>query len=257
MPRAEIRQRVEEAARLLRIDHLLDQPVSGLAGGDRQRVALGRAIVRRPKCFLMDEPLGTLDAEFRELMVRRAARAARPHRRHHGLRHPRPDRGDGDGRQDRGHEPRRDRAVRHAAGDLRPAGDDVRRRLHRLAADELPAFDGGLAEGRAADRRQRRSRRRAGAARGRRAAASWRSASGPSISASTTTRRLRGAVFGAEYLGTTQIVTVETADGIVKARVPADLPVAHRARRSASRSNARAAVAVRAGDRPGDPHRRS
>ncbi len=55
---------------LLRIDHLLDRPVSGLAGGDRQRVALGRAIIRRPKAFLMDEPLGTLDAEFRDLMVR-------------------------------------------------------------------------------------------------------------------------------------------------------------------------------------------
>jgi multiple sugar transport system ATP-binding protein len=53
-------------------------PVSGLAGGDRQRVALGRAIVRRPKCFLMDEPLGALDTEFREADVRRAARAARP-----------------------------------------------------------------------------------------------------------------------------------------------------------------------------------
>ena len=68
VPRAEIRQRVEETARLLRIDHLLDRPVGGLAGGDRQRVALGRAIVRRPKAFLMDEPLGTLDAAFRELM---------------------------------------------------------------------------------------------------------------------------------------------------------------------------------------------
>jgi multiple sugar transport system ATP-binding protein len=68
MPRSEIRQRVEEAARLLRIDHLLGQRVSRLAGGDRQRVALGRAIVRRPKAFLMDEPLGTLDAAFRELM---------------------------------------------------------------------------------------------------------------------------------------------------------------------------------------------
>ncbi len=67
-PRAEIRRRVEEAAKLLRIDHLLRSPVSGLASGDRQRVALGRAIVRRPKAFLMDEPLGTLDAAFRELM---------------------------------------------------------------------------------------------------------------------------------------------------------------------------------------------
>ena len=68
VPRAQIRERVEEVARMLRIDHLLNKAVSGLAGGDRQRVALGRAIVRRPKAFLMDEPLGTLDAEFRELM---------------------------------------------------------------------------------------------------------------------------------------------------------------------------------------------
>jgi multiple sugar transport system ATP-binding protein len=67
--RSEIRVRVDEVAKLLRIDHILDKPVSGLAGGDRQRVALGRAIVRRPMCFLMDEPLGTLDAEFRDLMV--------------------------------------------------------------------------------------------------------------------------------------------------------------------------------------------
>ncbi len=67
---AAVNKAVEEAARLLRIDHLLDRPVSGLAGGDRQRVALGRAIVRRPKAFLMDEPLGTLDTEFRDLMVR-------------------------------------------------------------------------------------------------------------------------------------------------------------------------------------------
>lgn len=68
VPKAEIRSRVEETARLLRIDHLLDRSVTGLAGGDRQRVALGRAIVRRPKAFLMDEPLGTLDSEFRHLM---------------------------------------------------------------------------------------------------------------------------------------------------------------------------------------------
>jgi len=68
VPAAEIRTRVEETARLLRIDHLIDKPVSGLSGGDRQRVALGRAIVRRPKAFLMDEPLGTLDSEFRHLM---------------------------------------------------------------------------------------------------------------------------------------------------------------------------------------------
>ena len=67
--RAEIKTRVEEAARILRIDHLLDRPVSGLSSGDRQRVALGRAIVRHPKAFLMDEPLGALDTEFRHVMT--------------------------------------------------------------------------------------------------------------------------------------------------------------------------------------------
>ena len=68
MARHEVRRRVEEAAKTLRISHLLDHPVSGLSSGDRQRVALGRAIVREPLAFLMDEPLGALDAEFRELM---------------------------------------------------------------------------------------------------------------------------------------------------------------------------------------------
>jgi multiple sugar transport system ATP-binding protein len=67
-PRAEVRRRVAETAALLRIEHLLDRPVGGLSGGDRQRVALGRAIVRRPAAFLMDEPLGALDSEFRALM---------------------------------------------------------------------------------------------------------------------------------------------------------------------------------------------
>ncbi|HUR42819.1 MAG TPA: ABC transporter ATP-binding protein, partial [Aestuariivirga sp.] len=51
--KSEINRRVLETAKLLRIDHLLEKPVSGLAGGDRQRVALGRAIVRRPLAFLM------------------------------------------------------------------------------------------------------------------------------------------------------------------------------------------------------------
>jgi len=68
MGSAEIKRQVDEAARILRIDHLLDKPVSQLSSGDRQRVALGRAIVRQPLAFLMDEPLGALDAEFRELM---------------------------------------------------------------------------------------------------------------------------------------------------------------------------------------------
>lgn len=69
MSRADARKRVEEVARILGIEGILDHPVSGLSGGDRQRVALGRAIVREPKAFFMDEPLGALDAEFREHMA--------------------------------------------------------------------------------------------------------------------------------------------------------------------------------------------
>jgi len=69
MPRADVKRKVEEVANILGISSILDQGVGGLSGGDRQRVALGRAIVREPKAFLMDEPLGALDAEFREHMA--------------------------------------------------------------------------------------------------------------------------------------------------------------------------------------------
>jgi multiple sugar transport system ATP-binding protein len=70
MPKAQINAKVARVAEILRIEHILNKPVGGLSGGDRQRVALGRAIVREPKAFLMDEPLGALDAEFREHMSR-------------------------------------------------------------------------------------------------------------------------------------------------------------------------------------------
>jgi len=69
MSRNFIKAKVLEVAQILGIEGILDQSVSGLSGGDRQRVALGRAIVREPKAFMMDEPLGALDAEFREHMA--------------------------------------------------------------------------------------------------------------------------------------------------------------------------------------------
>ncbi len=69
MPKGQIKSKVAEVARLLDIEDILNKPVSGLSGGDRQRIALGRAIVREPKAFMMDEPLGALDAEFREHMA--------------------------------------------------------------------------------------------------------------------------------------------------------------------------------------------
>jgi len=68
MPKAQVRKKVGEIAEILGITDILKKPVGGLSGGDRQRVALGRAIVRDPKAFFMDEPLGALDAEFREHM---------------------------------------------------------------------------------------------------------------------------------------------------------------------------------------------
>jgi len=64
-PKAEIKQRVETAAKMLGIDHLVDRKPKALSGGQRQRVAPGRAIVRNPKAFLFDEPLSNLDAKLK------------------------------------------------------------------------------------------------------------------------------------------------------------------------------------------------
>ncbi len=67
-PKAEIDQRVKEAARILGIEMYLSRKPKALSGGQRQRVALGRAIVREPKVFLLDEPLSNLDAKLRAQM---------------------------------------------------------------------------------------------------------------------------------------------------------------------------------------------
>ncbi|MBX3084940.1 MAG: ABC transporter ATP-binding protein [Anaerolineae bacterium] len=61
-----IKQRVTKAAELLRINHLLERKTARLSGGEMQRVSIGRAIVREPRVFLMDEPLSNLDAKLRE-----------------------------------------------------------------------------------------------------------------------------------------------------------------------------------------------
>jgi multiple sugar transport system ATP-binding protein len=66
--RAKVNAEIKRAAELLRIGHILNKKPKELSGGDMQRVALGRALVRRPKAFLLDEPIGTLDAKFREEM---------------------------------------------------------------------------------------------------------------------------------------------------------------------------------------------
>lgn len=68
MPKMEIKKRVNEAARILKIEELLDRKPRQLSGGQKQRVAIGRAIVREPRLFLFDEPLSNLDADLRVQM---------------------------------------------------------------------------------------------------------------------------------------------------------------------------------------------
>ena len=65
-PEPEIKQRIQHVSEILRISHLLDRKTARLSGGEMQRVSIGRAIVREPRLFLMDEPLSNLDAKLRE-----------------------------------------------------------------------------------------------------------------------------------------------------------------------------------------------
>src|SRR5476651_13210 len=78
MPKAQINERVMQAAKILDIEHLLERKPKALSGGQRQRVAVGRAIVREPAAFLFDEPLSNLDAKLR---VTTRAELKRLHRR--------------------------------------------------------------------------------------------------------------------------------------------------------------------------------
>lgn len=225
MPAREIRQRVEETAKLLRIDHLLNKSVSGLAGGDRQRVALGRAIVRRPKCFLMDEPLGTLDTEFRDLMVHELREL---HNRIHAT----------------------TVYVTHDQMEAMSMADKIAVMNHGIieqfgtpreiydrprtmyVADFMGSppmnflsFHAGLAAGNSSIT-IREAQIRVPEIRETLPPADLALGVRPEHVRFDDTSRLRGSVIGAEYLGTTQIVSVEIAEGVVKARIAADLKVA-------------------------------
>ena len=139
MPPRRTRPRGARGGRAGAHGRLLDRYPRQLSGGQRQRVALGPRDRARPSVFLMDEPLSNLDAKLRGYM-----RAELKHMQHElgvttDLRHPRPGRGDDARAPRRGDGPGRAAADRHAARGLRPPGQPVRRRLHRLAADELLA----------------------------------------------------------------------------------------------------------------------
>jgi multiple sugar transport system ATP-binding protein len=222
--RRDIRERVLETARLLRIEHLLTSKTSKLSGGDRQRVALGRAMVRRPKAFLMDEPLGALDAEFRHLMCdelrelhdRIAATTIYvTHDQHEAM-------------------SMADRIAVMNAGRIEQVGSPQEiydRPASMFVADFIGSppmnflhCDGGIdSEARTVKLKDvsvsvpEINERRGGGA----IVLGVR----PEHIRFSDAAMLRGRVFGAEYLGTTQIVTVVTEQGTIKARVPSDMPV--------------------------------
>jgi multiple sugar transport system ATP-binding protein len=218
-PRAEIRKSVEETARLLRIDHLLDRRVGGLSGGDRQRVALGRAIVRRPKAFLMDEPLGALDSEFRRLMCGELRElhdridATTVYITHDQLEAM----------------AMADRIAIMNQGRIEQIGTPQEiydRPRTMFVADFIGAPPMSFLGVQAAVRRGDRRIQVDGAAIEMpevfedRAEGRFALGVRPENVSFADSSRLRGRVIGAEYLGTTQIVTVDTANGQIKARLP-------------------------------------
>jgi len=209
VPRDEVRRRVEETARLLRIEHLLKRGVGGLSGGDRQRVALGRAIVRRPKAFLMDEPLGALDAEFRRLMcgelrqLHERIGATTVYVTHDQLEAM----------------AMADRIAVMNQGVVEQVGTPQEiydRPASMFVADFIGSGDRTVrVNGAELDVPQQHEKAAGKLALGLR----------PEHVRLADDSALRGRVFGAEYLGTTQIVTVNTPHGQVKARIPASRTV--------------------------------
>jgi len=224
MPRREIRERVGETARLLRIEHLLASKTSKLSGGDRQRVALGRAIVRRPKAFLMDEPLGALDAEFRHLMcgelrdLHDRISATTIYVTHDQLEAM----------------SMADRIAVMNAGRIEQIGSPQEiydRPENMFVADFVGSppmnflhFEAGLQSG---DRviKLRDASIAVPEIREQRTVGPLALGVRPEHIIFSDTAPVRGRVFGAEYLGTTQIVTLETEQGRIKARLPSSVPV--------------------------------
>jgi len=224
MPRPRIAAKVAEAARILRIEHLLDLPVGGLSSGDRQRVALGRAIVREPKAFMMDEPLGALDAEMRHVMcgelraLHNRLKATTVYVTHDQLEAM----------------AMADTIAVMNAGAVeqlgppqqvydRPASMFVADFIGSPAMNFLP-FHGGLARG-AETVAIDGCRVAIPAAHEDVAPGDLVLGVRPEHVTFSDASRLRGQVYGTEYLGTTQIVTVKCAGATLKARLPAEADV--------------------------------
>ena len=136
-PKAEIKRRVGEAAKMLGLEPYLKRKPAALSGGQRQRVAMGRAIVREPQAFLMDEPLSNLDAKLRVSM--RASLNQLHERLGVTTVYVTHDQVEAMTLGDRVCVLRDGTAAagRHAAAPVRVAGQPVRGRVHRLARDEL------------------------------------------------------------------------------------------------------------------------
>jgi multiple sugar transport system ATP-binding protein len=222
--RDEIRNRVRETAQLLRIEHILSSKVSKLSSGDRQRVALGRAIVRRPKAFLMDEPLGALDAEFRHLMCGELRElhdrigATTIYVTHDQL--------EAMSMADR--IAIMNRGIVEQIGTPqeiydRPAGMFVAGFVGSPPMNFIP-FEGRLQRG---DRSIRLLDASIAVPEVHQEGVGGSLALGvrPEHVTLSDAGPIRGRVFGTEYLGTTQIVTVDIEQGQIKARIPAHLPI--------------------------------
>ena len=144
----EVAARVTRAAQTLRIEHLLERKTDRLSGGEMQRVSIGRAIVRQPRVFLMDEPLSQPGRQIARDPARGAQGPADEGPRHLPLRHPRSGRGHEHGRQDRRAEWRPHRPDRNPVRDLQSAARHLRGHLCRLAGHEpavrrVPGWQGG------------------------------------------------------------------------------------------------------------------
>ena len=146
LPKAEIAERVQRAAKVLKIEALLDRKPAKLSGGERQRVAIGRAIVRDPRAYLFDEPLSALDALLRLEMRSELKYLQRDLNR--TLVYVTHDQVEAMSMADR-MAVLRDGAVQQIAtprGHLPPPGQPLRGDDDRQPADELPARDGTAAE---------------------------------------------------------------------------------------------------------------